>query len=46
MTVSMVTVKQTHVKISMRGAVLSLVMTARAIVGHLEALSGNFGYTI
>lgn len=35
MTVSIVTVKQNHVQISMRGVALSLVITSRAIVGYL-----------
>lgn len=33
MTASIVTVKQNHVKISMRGFALSLVMVSRAMVG-------------
>ena len=42
MTVSIVTVKHNHVRISTRGVALSLVMTGRAMV---EALLGDPGYT-
>ena len=43
MTVSIVAVKQNHVKISISGALLSLVMTARAIVGHLGPRESRWG---
>ena len=41
MTVSIVTVKQNQVKISMRGVALSLVMTSRAMVGYLGTSLGR-----